>query len=138
MIGRMAGLGAQYCPLFHDARDDYIKKRNPNVSVVRLEQSEMWVDFARLVFAPNVLSPSAGSSWLLWSTLANDGNVKIVPFQRNMDVSVYPKNFEILNATFLYKPKKDPQSKTLLGFNNSTFADTPQGEEAVLKCYRSC
>ena len=35
---------------------DYIKKRNPNANVTLLKMSTQYVDFSRLVFAPNVLT----------------------------------------------------------------------------------
>ena len=137
--GRMEGLGAEFCPKFHQIRNDYIRQRIPRVRVISLEQSEqMWVDFARLVFAPNLLLPSAGSSWTLWASLANNGSVKAVPFGRSTRSPVYPDNFEIVNATILYPPQSDSLSAQLLGFNDSKIATTPQGEEALLRCYRFC
>lgn len=50
------------CPELHVLRDEYIKARNPNVRIITLPTSDMWIDFARLVYAPNVLIPSSGSS----------------------------------------------------------------------------
>ena len=142
MSGRKEGLGEQLCPQLHHIRNDYLRQRNPQISVVSLDNDDpMWVDFARLVYAPNVLIPSTGSSWVLWSVLANNGTVKLVPpLGRNMDISVFPPNMELLtNATLLYPPQTDPLSASLLGVNHSSlFTTTPQGMESVFQCYREC
>jgi len=63
--GRRGGVEDQgLCPELDQVRDKRIKWRNPNLRIVSLPLSDMWVDFARLVFAPNVINPSAGSSWV--------------------------------------------------------------------------
>ena len=63
--GRREGVEHQgLCPELDQVRDKRIKWRNPNLRIVSLPPSDMWVDFARLVFAPNVINPSAGSSWV--------------------------------------------------------------------------
>ena len=55
---------------------EYIKKRNPHANVTVLEASSPYVDFSRLVFAPNVLVAATGSSWAMWSAvLANNNTV---------------------------------------------------------------
>jgi len=52
--------------------------------MVDLDQSkDSSIDFGRMVFAPNLLIPSAGSSWALWAGIANAGRVVTVPFKRD-------------------------------------------------------
>lgn len=139
MSGRREGF--DLCDDLHAMRDDYIRSRNPHVTIRHLEQSpKLWIDFSRLVFAPNLLIPSAGSSWSLWSKLSNTGRVVTVPYVRDEDPSLtYPDNIEVWhNATVLYKPEKHSKSAQLLGFDNVSFVGTDEGKKMLFDCYRNC
>jgi hypothetical protein len=142
-----------YTDDLHNERDKYLKSRNPNVNIVRLPREEQWVDFARLVFAPNLFIASAGSSWALWAVLANSGNIVTVPHLKiGMNHSVYPANVHVLaNATILSPPhlrgeseevknKSIAETLLLLGpqFKEASFLASRQGREIVLRCYREC
>jgi len=76
--------GNELCGQLHMRRDAYPRSRNPQISIVELAPADMWVDFARLVYAPNLLLPSSGTSWGIWSALANNGTVYVVPMVKNM------------------------------------------------------
>ena len=132
--------GEQSCEELHRIRDEYIKSRNPNITIKSFEQSsEIWIDFARLVFSPNLLIPSAGSSWALWAKLANSGRVVTVKNKPDDDPSTSPSNFEVLrNATVLYNPEVHAPSAKLLGFDKASDANTWWGKRLLLECYKNC
>lgn len=138
--GRRGGVEDQgLCPELDQVRDKRIKWRNPNLRIVSLPLSDMWVDFARLVFAPNVINPSAGSSWTLWSLLANSGNVKTVPHHGGpgfpaMNVSIYPPNFEVLKTSVLYPPEFWPETRQCVQFRLLNSSD-PVHREKLLRCF---
>jgi hypothetical protein len=68
------GFKQKLCQEIQQARIEHIKQTRPSVEVI-LSPGSMEEDFAKLVFAPNVLVVSSGSSFGLWATLANTGNV---------------------------------------------------------------
>jgi hypothetical protein len=124
--------GMGLCHRLHEEAMQSIRRRNPNVQIVALENAEMWVDYARIVYAPNLLVPSAGSSWTLWALLANDGNVVTVPMQRNMDVSVYPKNVEVLTDAGVLYPDTDDLT---VGVRNDIIAETTEGRAKIIQWF---
>lgn len=139
--GRKENMGGMLCDELHKIRDEHILKRNPNVTIRTIDQSaDRSIDFGRLVFAPNLLVPSAGSSWALWASLANPGRVVTVRFKQNHhDVSVFPDNFDVRsNVTVLYGPDVNGESKRLLGFDRPEDAATPEGKQKLFDCFRNC
>jgi len=62
------------CQQIQNARIEYLKQIRSDVQII-LDPGDIEEDFAKLVFSPNVIVVSAGSSFALWSTLANTGNV---------------------------------------------------------------
>mmetsp|Transcript_30508 Transcript_30508/g.60949 ORF Transcript_30508/g.60949 Transcript_30508/m.60949 type:complete len:201 (-) Transcript_30508:273-875(-) len=112
------------CTHLHELRNEYILSRNPNVKIVPTSSSnDQWIDFARLVYAPNLLIPSAGSSWVLWSIIANTGNVHTVPqlggeFLGTMDTSIYPPNFSVVKSSVIYPPDVSNDTRTCLGVDH--------------------
>lgn len=109
-----------------------IQRRHPNVQIVVLENAEPWVDFARIVYAPNLLVPSAGSSWALWALLANDGNVVTVPMLRDMDVSAYPKNVNVLTEAEVLHPDTED---LIAGVRNDIAAESPEGRAKIIEWF---
>jgi len=141
ILGRREGLGRMLCDVVHEMRKNYIHQHNPNVTMVDLDQSkDSSIDFGRMVFAPNLLIPSAGSSWALWAGIANAGRVVTVPFQRDfLNTSLVPSNFEVhVNATVLYNPLHHVPSGKLLGFDDPQDIMTLKGKQKFIDCYRNC
>ena len=121
----------------------YMKKRNPAITVTILKPSTYYVDFSRLVFAPNVLIAASGSSWALWSAqLANSNNV----------VSHLPSWEMSINDTLLLPTKSvrwltdvptmpNPKwsERTAEIFDSPfgrRFSNTPEAREKVLQYFR--
>ncbi|CAB9527740.1 expressed unknown protein [Seminavis robusta] len=141
--GHYEGWGAAFCEELHQIRDDYIRARNPNVTIVSLQNSDdRDVDFGRIAFAPNLLIPSAGSSWGLWAAVANAGNVVTVKIMHDYDYvsKVSPPNYHVdKHATVLYNPEWYPPAAKVLGFSNSsTFLETPEGKKKLFDCFINC
>lgn len=131
--------GAGLCGKLHQLRDAYIRRHNPNVTIVPLEGTDIFVDWARCVFFPNLLIPSAGSSWLFYTSLSNTGNVHVgkpqlrEPFDRSAipnRIHVFEDNDNVMTP---------PQAERLLSVTiNGTYDDfiaTRKGQEAVLNWY---
>ncbi|CAB9523613.1 expressed unknown protein [Seminavis robusta] len=140
LSGRKEGLG-YLCDELHEIRNDYIRSRNPNVTILELQESNRNVDFGRLANAPNLLLPSAGSTWALYAALANVGGVVMVPFRTDNHrlSSKLPSNIKVLqNATVIYNPKLHKEFAKLLGFSDPQYATTPKGKELLFDCYRNC
>lgn len=66
------------CVVLREARISVLKRYLPNVTI-QLSAGEVWQDFVKLVFAPNVFIMGGGSTFALWSTIANGGNVWAPP-----------------------------------------------------------
>lgn len=111
--------GRNMCTTLHKFREDFILKHNPSVRIIKLEGSSQWYDFASIVFAPNLLTPSAGSSWFLFAALANAGYIVSPLFHSSknyssigycayaMDLSAYPSNFHVsTDVDVLYPPRR--------------------------------
>lgn len=128
----------RFCSILIQESIDYIRQRNPLVNVTILDRSSLYVDFARLVFAPNVLVAGMGSSWSLWSAvLANSNNVvahtqlysnismlpRDVHFLADVPKLLSPRDFDFMSAEYGIPPG--------LGFSNST-----EDREAVLRYFR--
>ncbi|CAB9523612.1 expressed unknown protein [Seminavis robusta] len=140
LSGRKEGLGV-LCDELQEIRNDYIRSRNPNVTIFELQESNRNVDFGRLANAPNLLIPSAGSTWALYAALANVGRVVMLPFQTDNHrlSSKLPPNIKVLqNATVIYNPKYHKEYAKLLGFSDPQYATTPKGKELLFDCYRNC
>ena len=88
-------------PVLHKLRDVYLKWRNPNITIVPLANSEQWVDWARLVYAPNLLLPSVGTSFGLWAALAN---VKVItgPPMKGISLDSLPDTFHIYSSPTMF------------------------------------
>lgn len=88
-------------PALHKLRDVYLKWRNPNITIVPLANSEQWVDWARLVYAPNLLLPSVGTSFGLWAALAN---VKVItgPPMKGILLDSLPDTFHIYSSSKMF------------------------------------
>jgi hypothetical protein len=128
-IDEVGDEGRGLCHRLHQEARQSIQTRHPQVRFVALESAEMWVDHARIVYAPNLLVPSAGSSWALWALLSNDGHVVTVPMQRHMDTSVYPQNVQVLTAAGVLYPDTDDLTA---GVRNDVTADTAEGRDKVI------
>ena len=94
--------GNGMCEPLHRLRDVYLKWRNPNITIISLPpHRELWVDFARIVYAPNLLIPTVGSSFALWSSLAND-KVHIAQPMPNIPMDALPDTYHILPSPVLF------------------------------------
>jgi hypothetical protein len=89
-------------------------------------------EFARIVYAPNLLVPSGGSSLALWALLANDGNVVTVPLLRDMYVSVYPENVDVLMEAGVLYPDTDDLNA---GVRNDVAAETAEGRVRIIEWF---
>ncbi|CAF3948959.1 unnamed protein product, partial [Rotaria sp. Silwood1] len=76
-----------YCDAIRTAHANYLRQTRPDISVIHFP-GDIWEDFAKLVYAPYVLVMYAGSSFALWSTLANVGHVWIPPVYGGMTPDV--------------------------------------------------
>eukprot|EP00571_Detonula_confervacea_P001410 CAMPEP_0172323894 /NCGR_PEP_ID=MMETSP1058-20130122/49845_1 /TAXON_ID=83371 /ORGANISM="Detonula confervacea, Strain CCMP 353" /LENGTH=274 /DNA_ID=CAMNT_0013040011 /DNA_START=402 /DNA_END=1226 /DNA_ORIENTATION=- len=120
---------------------EYIQKRNPKANVTILETGTLYVDFARLVFAPNVLVAGVGSSWVLWSALlANNNTVVSLPASFGMDNTAIraslPDSVQVLMVPTLRNPKKEEHAKQY-GIPPGKFSNTSNDREAVLGYFRN-
>jgi hypothetical protein len=88
------------CNALRQAQISYLKRVRPDITVIHSPGS-IWEDFAKLVYAPYVLIISAGSSFALWSTLANVGHVWTPPLYGGMTPDV-GSNFHWINTPVLY------------------------------------
>jgi hypothetical protein len=75
---------------------DYMKQRNPAINVTILDRASLYVDYSRMVFAPNVLVAGMGSSWALWSAVLSNSNNVVAHTQRWVNVSMLPNNVKFL------------------------------------------
>ena len=127
------------CAEFMQSSVKYIKLRNPNVNVTMLKSSSLYVDFARLVFAPNVLVASVGSSWALWSAvLANTGTVvSLIPmFDMDTEVLNLPQSVTILNDVRAMKNPRDfPDAAREYGIKHGKFSNSAEDRQAVLRFF---
>jgi hypothetical protein len=124
--------GRGLCHPLREAAMQSIQRRHPHVQIVGLDNAAMWVDFARIVYAPNLLVPSAGSSWALWALLANDGNVFTVPMLRHMNVSVYPENVDVLTEAGVLYPDTDDLN---VGVRNDVAAETAEDRAKIIEWF---
>ncbi len=127
------------CAEFIQSSVKYIKLRNPSVNVTALKPSSQYVDFARLVFAPNVLIASVGSSWTLWSAiLANNGTVvTLVPmFGTDIEALNLPQSVTILNDVRAMKNPRDfPDAAREYGIKHGVFSNSAEDRQAVLRFF---
>jgi hypothetical protein len=66
------------CDAIRQSQITYLRRIRFDIVVIP-SPSSLWEDFAKLVYAPYVLIISTGSSFALWSTLANVDHVWIPP-----------------------------------------------------------
>lgn len=93
--------GFGLCTPLQKLRDEYILERNPKVRIVPLSGETLFEDFGRIVYAPNLLIPSTGTSFGLWAALANNGNVHMARANPTDDIAMYPMDLHILPVPFL-------------------------------------
>lgn len=88
------------CERVQSKRRRRLKQRCPT-NVVRMKKvSSRDADFSELVFTPNVVMGTAGSTWALWSSLANTGNVYFPKFVYN---ALNVDNIKVIDAPVYYK-----------------------------------
>ena len=120
-------------------RDRFLATMRPNVTVVKLAPQTISVDFARIVFAPNLLLTSTGSSWSLWSAVGNQNRVLTAPFRQIMDFNVYPSNVQLLvDQRVLRHPNMDSATAALYNLSgpiDDSWFDTEEGRNTVLNAY---
>lgn len=122
-------------------RDRYFQTNLPRVKVVRLEPSSITEDFARMVYAPNLLLVTVLSTFGLWAAIASTGNVLTMPLRADMNFQYdyYPPNVHVLkDQRVIIHPKWHAPSAELLGVSrqvNDTWFDTPQAAEEVRRAY---
>ncbi|CAF1561881.1 unnamed protein product [Didymodactylos carnosus] len=88
------------CDALRRAQITYLSRVRPDIVVIP-SPGNLWQDFAKLVYAPYVLVIYAGSSFALWSTLANVGEVWMPPLYGGMTPDV-GSNFHWINTPILY------------------------------------
>eukprot|EP00977_Amphora_coffeiformis_P001080 scaffold223_cov145-Amphora_coffeaeformis.AAC.4 len=93
--------GHGLCGPLQELRNAYIRQRNPDVKIVPLTDGSLFQDFGNIVYAPNLLIPSTGTSFGLWAALANTGNVHIGKPNHSDNLDHYPTDLHILNVPFL-------------------------------------
>lgn len=124
--------GHHLCSSLQSRRNEYIQTRNPQLKIVALEPAELWVDFARLVYAPNLLIPSSGTSWGLWSMAANNGTVYTVTPVRKMTADSIAHastgNFHVMASVPVVH---DPEELNLTAED----LETPSGRRRVLEWF---
>ncbi|KAL7484029.1 hypothetical protein ACHAW6_009680 [Cyclotella cf. meneghiniana] len=126
------------CNVLVNESIDYMKRRNPLINVTVLDKSSLFVDFGRLVFAPNVLVASMGSSWALWSAvLANSNNVVSLPMMPNSNISLLPEHVKFLvDVPTLLNPEDFESATSAYGIPPGKFSNTTEDREAVLRYFR--
>ena len=117
----------------------YIKNRNPNVNIKILKSGTKFVDFSRLVFAPNVLVPNIGSSWALWSAImANNNTVVSVLPQRKTNVSSLPSSIQIIkDIPFMWNPGRVKEGALNYGIPFQKFSNSKEHRKAVMDYFRT-
>eukprot|EP00457_Paulinella_chromatophora_P001760 gb/GEZN01001762.1/.p1 GENE.gb/GEZN01001762.1/~~gb/GEZN01001762.1/.p1 ORF type:complete len:904 (-),score=50.82 gb/GEZN01001762.1/:102-2813(-) len=122
------------CQVYQGLRDLWLMKNRPKVSIVPIERTHLWSDFARLVYAPNVISLWSGSSWTYYSLLANTGNVYMVSKHLSTAVS----NNHTLPINIHLFERESPEVKGLWSFksnllSNENFAQGSRSVAQLLK-----
>lgn len=87
------------CKALRQAQRTYLKRLRPDITVIS-SSDDLWSDFTKLVYASYVLIMSAGSSFSLWSTLANAGHVW-APLYGGMTPNL-GNNYHWINTPILY------------------------------------
>ena len=126
-----------FCHILIQESIDYIKRRNPSINVTILDKSSHYIDFARMVFAPNVLVANMGSSWALWSAiLVNSNNViSHVPMYSN--ISMLPRDVRFLtHVPKLLSPVDFDFMPDEYGIAPGPFSNSTEDREAVLRYFR--
>ena len=95
-----AARNTSFCNALRQSQIAYLHRIRPDITVIPSPGS-IWEDFAKLVYAPHVLVMSAGSSFSLWSTLANIGHVWTPPLYGGMTPYV-GRNFHWIKTPILY------------------------------------
>ncbi|KAL3785673.1 hypothetical protein HJC23_008709 [Cyclotella cryptica] len=126
------------CNILVNESIEYMKRRNPSINVTILATSSLFVDFGRLVFAPNVLVASRGSSWALWSAvLANSNNVVSLPMLPNSSIASLPGRVKFLvDVPTLLNPEDFESATSAYGIPPGKFSNTTEDREAVLRYFR--
>lgn len=90
---------ANVCRFVQKKRILQMKKRCPNMLVHEKNMSSREEDFARIVFTPNLVIGTAGSTWALWASLANSGNVYLPKF---IFSTLNAKNIKVVDVPVYY------------------------------------
>jgi len=114
---------------------EYIKKRNPHTNITILEASTPYVDFSRLVFAPNVLVAAVGSSWTMWSAILANNNT-VVSHIPSFD-TIMPLPLERVQILADIPVLTGPPNLEKYGIANGTFSNTTEDRRKVLDYFRS-
>ena len=133
-----------FCDTLIEESVEYMKQRNPAINVTILPTSTNFVDFSRLVFAPNVLVAAVGSSWALWSAVLANNNTVVshVPvFDVNNVTALVehlPKSVHFLmDVPTLQNPESSEETATGIGIPFGKFSNTSEAREAVLRYFRN-
>ena len=138
MVGRIED-DFHLCKEMIEESVKYIKKRNPNVTVIILERETKYVDFSRLVFAPNVLVSGMGSSWALWSAImANNNTVVSVLPHKNIDMTSLPSSVQILtDVPIMLDPKVSKEAAKDYGIPFGRFSNSKEHRKSVMEYFRN-
>lgn len=125
------------CKIIVKESIEYMQSRNPNINVTILDRASLYVDYSRLVFAPNVLVAGMGSSWALWSAvLANSNNV-VAHTQRWVNVSMLPNNVHfLLDVPTMLNPADFVNAPAAYGIEPGKFSNSTEDREKVLNYFR--
>jgi hypothetical protein len=121
---------------------EYMKKRNPLINVTILESSTLYVDFSRLVFAPNVLVAATGSSWALWSALISNSNnvVSHLPSLKmsTNDTLLLPTTVQwLVDVPTMPNPEVSEEGAKAMGLQvGQRFSNTPEDRKKVMRYFR--
>ena len=126
-----------FCKIIVDESVEYMKKRNPAINITFLPQSSLFVDFSRLVYAPNVLVAGMGSSWALWSAvLANSNNI-VAHAQMWSNVSMLPNRVTyLLDTPTLVVPEWAEGAPEAYRLEPGKFSNSTEDREKVLNYFR--
>ena len=129
----------QLCDILVQESSQYIQKRNPNITVTILPQSTPYVDFSRLVFAPNVLVACVGSSWSLWSAILANNNtvVSLLPAWNTNVRDLFNTVTFLDHLPTLQTTTFSQQAADQYGLLYASTPNTPQAKEAVLDFFRN-
>jgi len=120
-------------------RDRFLATQRQRATVVKLPPLSVSEDFARVVFAPNLLLAASGSSFSLWGALGNKGNVLLPRYFQHQNFDGYPPNVQVLrDQRILQNPNVDQITASLYNVSipvTGAWFETPEGKMAVQKAW---